>query len=74
MPEVTLLLQAIEEEDPRVADELLPLVYEALLQLAVVKMLREAAGQTLQPTALVHGAWLVRTLAPSDWIRYLLVE
>ena len=52
------MLQAIEQGDPRAADELLPLVYEELRKLAAVRMANEAPGQTLQPTALVHEAWL----------------
>ena len=44
--------------DSRASDELLPLVYDELRRLAAVRMAREAAGQTLQPTALVHEAWL----------------
>ena len=44
--------------DPRAADRLLPLVYDELRKLAAAKMARESAGQTLQPTALVHEAWL----------------
>jgi RNA polymerase sigma factor (TIGR02999 family) len=48
----------VDQGDPKAADELLPLVYEELRRLAAQKMAREAAGQTLQPTALVHEAWL----------------
>jgi RNA polymerase sigma factor (TIGR02999 family) len=44
--------------DPTAADELLPLVYEELRRLAAIRMAQESAGQTLQPTALVHEAWL----------------
>jgi RNA polymerase sigma factor (TIGR02999 family) len=55
---VTHILQAMEQGDDRAADELLPLVYEELRKLAASKMLHEAPGQTLQPTALVHEAWL----------------
>ena len=58
MNEVTQLLQAIEKGDADSADKLLPLVYEELRKLAASKMAREAPGQTLQPTALVHEAWL----------------
>jgi RNA polymerase sigma factor (TIGR02999 family) len=58
MSEVTRLLGAIEQGDPKAADQLLPLVYEELRRLAAQKMAHEAAGQTLQPTALVHEAWL----------------
>ncbi len=58
MPEVTQLLNAIDRGDPQAADQLLPLVYDELRKLAVVRMANEKAGQTLQPTALVHEAWL----------------
>jgi RNA polymerase sigma factor (TIGR02999 family) len=58
MSEVTRVLNAIEQGEPRAADQLLPLVYEELHKLAASKMSHEAAGQTLQPTALVHEAWL----------------
>ena len=56
--DATLLLSAIENGDAKAADQLLPLVYQELRRLAASKMAREAAGQTLQPTALVHEAWL----------------
>ncbi len=56
--EVTLILQRIEQGDPTASDQLLPLVYDELRRLAAAKMAHEAAGQTLQPTALVHEAWL----------------
>src|SRR5690349_23781371 len=58
MSDVTQLLSAIEAGEPKAADQLLPLVYEELRKLAVVRMANEKAGQTLQPTALVHEAWL----------------
>ena len=58
MSDVTRLLDAIRRGDPGAADELLPLVYSELRQLARSKMARERPGQTLQPTALVHEAWL----------------
>lgn len=58
MSDVTLILQRIEHGDPRAADELLPLVYQELRKLAAAKMSRESAAFTLQPTALVHEAWL----------------
>ncbi|HWD21105.1 MAG TPA: sigma-70 family RNA polymerase sigma factor [Verrucomicrobiae bacterium] len=58
MTEITQLLQRLDAGDPRSAEELLPLVYEELRKLAASKMAREAPGQTLQPTALVHEAWL----------------
>ena len=56
--EATQLLQAIQRGDPAAAAELLPLVYDELRKLASSKMAREGAGHTLQPTALVHEAWL----------------
>jgi RNA polymerase sigma factor (TIGR02999 family) len=56
--EVTHILEAIQQGNARAADELLPLVYEELRKLAAHRMAHEAAGQTLQPTALVHEAWL----------------
>jgi RNA polymerase sigma factor (TIGR02999 family) len=58
MGDATLLLNAIEEGDENAADKLLNLVYEELRKLAASKMAQEAAGQTLQATALVHEAWL----------------
>ena len=48
----------MERGDPQAADQLLPLVYDELRRIAAQKMARESAGQTLQPTALVHEAWL----------------
>jgi len=56
--DVTRILDRVQQGDPKAADELLPLVYEELLKLAVVRMANEKPGQTLQPTALVHEAWL----------------
>ena len=58
MSDVTRILNAIERGDAKPADELLPLVYEELRKLAAHRMGNEAPGQTLQPTALVHEAWL----------------
>src|SRR5262245_20850823 len=58
MSEVTLILSAIEQGDPSAAGDLLPLVYQELRQLAAQRMAQEAPGQTLQPTALVHEAYL----------------
>jgi RNA polymerase sigma factor (TIGR02999 family) len=55
---MTHILERIEGGDPAAAAQILPLVYEELRQLAAAKMARESAGQTLQPTALVHEAWL----------------
>lgn len=56
--DATLLLVAVEQGDPTAAEKLLDLLYEELRRLATSKMAREAPGQTLQPTALVHEAWL----------------
>lgn len=58
MSDVTLLLAAVGQGDPKAADKLLELVYEELRRLATHKMAQEVPGQTLQPTALVHEAWL----------------
>src|SRR5215467_12209150 len=58
MSEVTRILSALEQGDPHAADQLLPLVYDELRKLAAQKMAQEAPGQTLQPTALVHEAYL----------------
>jgi len=58
MSEVTRILSAIEQGDPHAAEQLLPLVYDELRKLAAGKMSRESAGHTLQPTALVHEAFL----------------
>jgi RNA polymerase sigma factor (TIGR02999 family) len=58
MSEVTRILSAIEQGDPHAAAQLLPLVYDALRQLAAGKLAREKPGQTLEPTALVHEAYL----------------
>lgn len=58
MNDVTQILHAIEQGNKVAADQLLPLVYEELRKLAAARMVNEAPGQTLQPTALVHEAWL----------------
>jgi len=58
MSEITLVLEAISTGDVRAAEELLPLVYDELRRLAAVRLAKEAAGHTLQPTALVHEVWL----------------
>src|SRR6476469_5377956 len=58
MHPLTSILDEIQQGNEKAADELLPLVYEELRKLAANKMAREAPGQTLQPTALVHEAWL----------------
>jgi RNA polymerase sigma factor (TIGR02999 family) len=58
MNDVTQILNAIEQGDPHAAGELLPLIYDELRRLAAQKLSHEAPGQTLQPTALVHEAYL----------------
>jgi RNA polymerase sigma factor (TIGR02999 family) len=58
MSDVTQILHAIEPGDAKAANELLPLVYQELRRLAAHKMANEASGHTLQPTALVHEAYL----------------
>jgi RNA polymerase sigma factor (TIGR02999 family) len=58
MSEVTRILSAVEQGDPHAAEQLLPLVYEELRQLAAQKLAHEKTGQTLQATALVHEAYL----------------
>lgn len=69
MHEVTLLLDALDPADPRAAEKLLPLVYEELRVLAGQKLAHEKQGQTLQPTALVHEAYL-RLAGPSSGQRF----
>jgi RNA polymerase sigma factor (TIGR02999 family) len=56
--ELTHILGRVERGDPKAAAELLPIVYQELRLLAAQKMAHEAAGHTLQPTALVHEAWM----------------
>ena len=56
--DITVLLQRADAGDTSAAEKILPLVYDELRQLAAAKMARESPGQTLQPTALVHEAWL----------------
>ena len=58
MTEVTRILSAIEEGDPKAAEQLLPLVYDELRKLAAQKLAQEKSGQTLDATALVHEAYL----------------
>ena len=58
MNDVTRMLSAIEAGDPQAARQLLPLVYAELRQLAAAKLAQEKPGQTLEPTALVHEAYL----------------
>src|SRR6516164_352465 len=65
MSDVTRLLSAIQGGDPGAASELLPLVYNELRRLAAQKLAHENPGQTLQPTALVHEAFL--RLVGTNW-------
>src|SRR5215831_3440354 len=58
MNDVTLVLHAIGRKEPLASEKLLPLVYDELRRLAASRMALEADGQTLQPTDLVHEAWL----------------
>jgi RNA polymerase sigma factor (TIGR02999 family) len=58
MSDVTQILSAIEDGDPQAAEQLLPLVYEELRRLAAQRLAGEAPGHTLEPTALVHEAYL----------------
>jgi RNA polymerase sigma factor (TIGR02999 family) len=69
MTDVTRLLDTAAAGDPRAAAELLPLVYDELRALAAARMAGETPGQTLQPTALVHEAYLrlVGGGQPNDW-------
>jgi RNA polymerase sigma factor (TIGR02999 family) len=69
MAEVTRLLDGAASGDPKAAAELLPLVYDELRKLAAARLAEEKPGQTLQPTALVHEAYvrLVGGNQPRDW-------
>jgi RNA polymerase sigma factor (TIGR02999 family) len=58
MSDATTVLSAVDRGEPKAAEQLLVLVYDELRRLASSKLAREAPGQTLQPTALVHEAWL----------------
>src|SRR5437867_4663311 len=58
MSDVSRILSALERGDPGAVDQLLPLVYDELRALAAQRLARESPGQTLQPTALVHEAYL----------------
>ncbi len=64
--DITQILERVEQGDGKASEELLPLVYEELRRLAAQKMAQEQPGQTLQPTALVHEAWL-RLAGESRW-------
>jgi len=65
MSDVTRILSQIEQGDPQAAEQLLPLVYDELRKLARLKISHEKPGQTLQPTALVHEAY-VRLVSPAE--------
>jgi RNA polymerase sigma factor (TIGR02999 family) len=58
MPDVTSILNQLDDGDPNSASQLLSIVYEELRKLAAQRLASEDPGQTLQPTALVHDAWL----------------
>jgi RNA polymerase sigma factor (TIGR02999 family) len=58
MTEVTVLIEAIQAGDPHAAQQLLPLIYDDLRRLAARRLTEEGPGHTLQPTALVHEAYL----------------
>ena len=66
MSEVTRILTALERGDVRSTEELLPVVYHELRRMAAHKMSGEPAGHTLQPTALVHEAWLQLVDSPNQ--------
>ncbi len=66
MSEVTVILSALARDGERATEELLPLVYNELRCMAAAHMARESSGHTLQPTALVHEAWL-RLGGGTDW-------
>jgi RNA polymerase sigma factor (TIGR02999 family) len=68
MNEVTRILSAIDQGDPRAAEQLLPLVYDELRRLAAAKLAQEKPGQTLQATALVHEAYL--RLVDTDQVQH----
>lgn len=69
MAQLTQLLDAAKRGDPQAAQQLLPLVYDELRGLAAQQLAHEAPGQTLQPTALVHEAYL-SLVGPADGARW----
>jgi RNA polymerase sigma factor (TIGR02999 family) len=69
MADVTFLLEAAAAGDRKAAADLLPLVYDELRKLAAARMAAESPDQTLQPTALVHEAYL-RLVGPADTVRW----
>jgi RNA polymerase sigma factor (TIGR02999 family) len=74
MADVTLLLDALADGDPSAGAELLPLVYDELRKLAAARMALEKPGHTLQPTALVHEAYLRLVGEPSDVSRRVMFD
>ena len=58
MSAITQIFTGLKDDDPRAAEQLLPLAYDELRKLAAQKLSQERPGQTLQPKALVHEAWL----------------
>ena len=66
MTDITRILTAIEQGDGKSTDELLPLVYQELRRMAAHKMASERPSHTLQPTALVHEAWLKLVAPPAQ--------
>lgn len=69
MSDVTRILNSYDKNDPKAAAELLPLIYQELRKLAASKMAKESPNQTLQPTALVHEAYLrlVDSKTEKEW-------
>jgi RNA polymerase sigma factor (TIGR02999 family) len=67
MSDVTRIFERVHEGDPNAGQELLPLVYEELRKLAAVRLAHEAPGHTLQPTALVHEAYMRLVKADVSW-------
>ena len=67
MSDVTRILEAIQAGPTQAAEELLPLVYDELRRIAAAKMAQQRPGQTLQPTALVHEAWLRLAGSRQEW-------
>ena len=68
MSDVTQILEDIQRGDSKATEVLLPLVYDELRKLAAHKMAQELPGHTLQPTALVHDAYL-RLVGSQPWAR-----
>lgn len=66
MNDVTRILNSLDKDDPKAAEQLLPLIYEELRKLAASKMSKESPNQTLQPTALVHEAYMRLVDADAD--------